>query len=132
MTARLLSRKTAGITLATTLGAVPLGLGVLTTAQAAPPSGDDDMTTQSCSHSNSDKDKSGYGYVDADWLRYRVGPHPSCTSLGQAARRTKIYYHCFTFTDNDGTWTHGRIAGTNKQGWFKDSYLSDNGSMVKC
>lgn len=133
MTPRIMTRKTAGITLAAALGAVPLGLGAVGTAQAAtaPSAGDGGPSTMSCSHSHSNQDADS-GYVDADWLRYRSGPHTSCAAKGQAADGTKIYYHCYTTTNNDGTWTWGRVAGTSHQGWFSDDYLSDGGSLERC
>ncbi|MQA07771.1 MAG: hypothetical protein GEU98_04295 [Pseudonocardiaceae bacterium] len=83
-----------------------------------------------CSHDHSNKD-SGEGRVDADWLRYRVGPHTSCAALGQEPRGTLIYYHCFV-GDFPNSWTWGRVSGTNKQGWFADRYLSDDGARKRC
>jgi hypothetical protein len=111
----------------TTAGAV-----LPTTASAMAPSGDSGggMTTMSCSHSWSNKD-ADYGHVDADWLRRRSGPHTSCTALGQAARGTRIYYHCYVGIWPN-SWTHGRIAGTNQNGWFADRYLTDDGSVEPC
>jgi len=105
---------------------------MLPAASAAPaPTRDSgEPTTTSCSHNWSNQDADS-GSVDADWLLRRSGPHTSCTALGQAARGTKIYYHCYVGV-SPNTWTHGRIAGTNQNGWFADKYLSDGGSAEPC
>ncbi len=121
------SMKVLGAALALTAGSLTLA----GPAPAAVPTQDrGDVSTTSCSHSWSNKD-SDYGYVDADWLMRRSGPHTSCTALGQAADGTKIYYHCYTGI-YPNSWTHGRIAGTNQNGWFADRYLSDRGSAEPC
>lgn len=129
MTSR--TTKTVGLVAAGAFGLLPVGLGLASTAQAAPAEGGD-VGTMSCSHRHSDKDKSGYGYVTADWLRYRSGPHTTCTAYGQEKDGTKIYYHCYTTTKNDGTWTYGLVSGTDRKGWFKDEYLSNWGSTEPC
>lgn len=103
--------------------------GVATTASAAPQQQKADVAPLSCSHSHSNKD-SGEGRVDATWLKRRSGPHTSCTAYGQEKDGTLIYYHCWT-RGTGGTWTYGRVAGSQKYGWFKDEYLSDNGASYQ-
>ncbi|WP_144023939.1 hypothetical protein [Amycolatopsis keratiniphila] len=68
-------------------------------------------------------------------LRYRVGPHTSCAAPGQVGKGTLIYYHCYVVGDmvnGSNGWTWGRIAGTQKAGWFASAYLDDGGSMTYC
>jgi len=117
-----------GLLLAGTAAGAVLPVGAAATP--APNRASGDATAMSCSHDWSNKD-ADYGYVDADWLRRRSGPHTSCTALGQAAEGTKIYYHCYTGSWPN-SWTHGRIAGTSQDGWFADEYLSDDGSVEPC
>lgn len=91
------------------------------------------VPTTDCRHSHSNKD-SGEGRTTAD-LRYRTGPHTSCNALGLAVKGTLIYYHCWTSGTMVGgkrTWTWGRVAGTQKEGWFSDAFLSDGGSKRPC
>ena len=86
-----------------------------------------------CRHSHSNKD-SDQGRTTED-LRYRTGPHTDCTALGLATKGTLIYYHCWTVGDSVNgtrTWTWGRVAGTQKHGWFSDEFLSDGGSGRPC
>lgn len=103
-----------------------LGGAVATAATSGEQAPSRDLSPLSCSHGHSNKD-SGEGRVDADWLKRRSGPHTSCTAYGQEDRGTLIYYHCWD-SGTGGSWTYGRVAGTNKHGWFKDSYLSDGGA----
>lgn len=91
------------------------------------------VQTMDCSHAHSNKD-SGSGRTTTV-LRYRTGPHTSCEPLGQAGNNTLIYYHCWTSGESVGgvsTWTWGRVAGTQREGWFSDKYLSNGGSTKKC
>ncbi|WP_219151245.1 hypothetical protein [Amycolatopsis sp. TNS106] len=93
----------------------------------------DPVPTVDCSHSHSNKD-SGSGRTTTV-LRYRTGPHTTCEALGQAGDNTLIYYHCWTSGESVGgvsTWTWGRVAGTQRAGWFSDKYLSNGGSTKKC
>lgn len=120
-------RITAGTLTAGLVLAVP---AIDASATAAAPTQPADVAAKSCSHSWSNKD-SGQGYVDADWLMRRSGPHTTCNALGQAVDGTKIYYHCFV-GHYPNSWTHGRIAGTNQNGWFFDKYLDDHGSSKRC
>ncbi|OXM57617.1 hypothetical protein CFP71_07320 [Amycolatopsis thailandensis] len=86
-----------------------------------------------CSHPHSNKDSASGRTTTV--LRYRTGPQNNCTALGQAARGTLIYYHCWTSGESVGgvsTWTWGRVAGTQHEGWFSDKYLDDGGSTKKC
>ncbi|UUV35677.1 hypothetical protein NQK81_20285 [Amycolatopsis roodepoortensis] len=112
-------------------GVVAAGLlGVGGVADAAPA---DPVQTLSCSHGHSNKD-SGEGRTK-ERMRYRSGPHTNCSSYGWVAGGTLIYYHCYTTgTEVNGNpfWTWGRIAGTQKQGWFSDHYLSDGGATKHC
>ncbi|MFD6067174.1 MULTISPECIES: hypothetical protein [Amycolatopsis] len=116
-------------------GVVAAGLlGVGGVADAAPA---DPVQTLSCSHGHSNKD-SGEGRTKQR-MRYRSGPHTSCSSYGWVAGGTLIYYHCYTWGQTIGegseaksSWTWGRIAGTQKQGWFSDYYLSDGGALKEC
>lgn len=87
-----------------------------------------------CSHGHSNLDDDS-GRVSASALARRAGPHLTCTALGQASNGTLIYYHCYTVgqsVDGVNTWTWGRIAGTNQQGWFWDGGLNDFGSFRPC
>ncbi|MFI9202812.1 SH3 domain-containing protein [Streptomyces sp. NPDC053048] len=84
----------------------------------------------SCSHGWSNKD-SGSKKVTASGVRYRVGPHTSCDALGQIPQGATVYYHCYTRTQDDGTWSHVRIKGTERQGWVKDTLLG-GGSLKLC
>ncbi|SDU00052.1 hypothetical protein [Amycolatopsis keratiniphila] len=108
--------------------------GVSGTATAAPAGTQNEpVQTLSCSHSHSNKD-SGSGRTTTV-LRYRSGPHTNCSALGQAGDNTLIYYHCWTSGESVGgvsTWTWGRVAGTQREGWFSDKYLSNGGSTKKC
>ncbi|PXY20554.1 hypothetical protein [Prauserella flavalba] len=113
------------------LSAATLMFAGVASAAAAPAETGDAVSTMSCSHSHSNKD-ADHGYVDADWLKRRSGPHTSCEAWGQEPRGTKIYYHCYVITDGGDSWTWGRVAGTQKQGWFNDDYLSDGGSLEEC
>ncbi|MFD0381375.1 hypothetical protein ACFQ2B_00040 [Streptomyces stramineus] len=83
-----------------------------------------------CSHrwSNKDADKAK---VVKNGVRYRGGPHTNCAALGQVPKGATVYFHCYTRTKNDGTWTHVRIKGTQRQGWVKDSLIG-GGSLELC
>jgi hypothetical protein len=110
-------------------------LGVGGVAVAAPAgTANEPMRVMDCSHPHSNKD-SGEGRTTVD-LRYRTGPHTSCTALGLATKGTLVYYHCWTrgteVLPGKDTWTWGRVAGTQKQGWFYDGYLSDGGATKRC
>ncbi|NGY65178.1 hypothetical protein G7043_40370 [Lentzea sp. NEAU-D13] len=126
------SRRKAMLTMSGVVAAALLSASgvAAATSEGAP---NEPVQTMDCSHSHSNKD-SGEGRTTTD-LRYRVGPHTHCAALGLAGKNTLIYYHCFTYGDEAGglrAWTWGRIAGTQKQGWFADAYLSDNGSTEAC
>lgn len=114
------------------IAAAVLGVGGVA---AAAPAGSVNESAQprDCSHAHSNKD-SGEGRTTVD-LRYRTGPHTTCTALGLAVKNTLIYYHCWTVgqeVNGKRTWTWGRVAGTQRYGWFADAYLSDGGARKQC
>ncbi|MFF9348238.1 SH3 domain-containing protein [Streptomyces sp. NPDC014734] len=119
--------------LALTAGAALVGGGLLFApgASAAPAATASDVGILSCSHSWSNKD-AGYGTMQSTNVNLRVGPHTSCGAVGQVQAGQKVYYHCYTTTVNDGTWTHLRISGTQRQGWVKDTLLPGGGSTKAC
>ncbi|MEV0678859.1 hypothetical protein AB0I60_20305 [Actinosynnema sp. NPDC050436] len=110
------------------LGATTL---VTTAASAAPATGETGVGALSCSHDHANRD-SAWGRIQGNNVNYRSGPHTNCSSYGQFNNGDKIFYHCYTTTQNDGTWTWGRKDGTNRQGWIKDTLLDDGGSRVRC
>ncbi|MEU4806117.1 hypothetical protein [Actinosynnema sp. NPDC023587] len=102
-----------------------------TTASAAPATGETGVSPLSCSHAHSNQD-SAWGRISGSNVNYRSGPHTSCSSYGQFNNGDKIFYHCYTTTQSDGTWTWGRKDGTDRQGWIKDTLLDDGGSTQPC
>lgn len=121
------SLRRAALTLPAIVAAGLVGVGGAAPAQADP------IQTLSCNHGHTNKD-SGEGRTKTR-MRYRTGPHTSCSAYAWVDKGTLIYYHCYTRGENiNGTnsWTWGRIAGTQKQGWFSDYYLSDGGALTPC
>ncbi|UQI46019.1 hypothetical protein M1P56_17510 [Streptomyces sp. HU2014] len=109
------------------------GLLLAPSATATPATGTQAAPTAellSCSHSWSNKD-ADKEKVTKSGVRYRVGPHTSCAALGQIDKGATVYFHCYTRTQDDGTWSHVRIKGTDRQGWVKDT-LIDGGSQKLC
>ncbi|GAA0491519.1 hypothetical protein ACFQ2B_16430 [Streptomyces stramineus] len=118
------------LALAATAALLGGGLLLAPAASAAPTVGTGTTGVLDCSHkwSNKDADKAK---VVKNGVRYRGGPHTNCAALGQIPKGATIYFHCYTNTKNDGTWTHARIKGTDNQGWVKDSLIG-GGSLEKC
>ncbi|MET8544322.1 SH3 domain-containing protein [Kitasatospora sp. NPDC004799] len=88
----------------------------------------------SCTHawSNQDPDGSNPKTITRSGVNVRQGPHTTCGSVGTLNPGDQVFYHCFTTTQGDGTWTHLRKAGTTLNGWVKDTLLPDGGSNYPC
>ncbi|MFJ4103221.1 hypothetical protein [Amycolatopsis japonica] len=122
------SLRRAALTLPGIVAAGLLSVGGVASAAPADP-----VQTLSCNHGHTNKD-SGEGRTKTR-MRYRTGPHTTCSAYAWVDKGTLIYYHCWTVGESiEGkrTWTWGRIAGTQKQGWFSDYYLSDGGATKQC
>ncbi|WFE37477.1 hypothetical protein [Micromonospora sp. WMMD998] len=127
---RTLSRRTGHLTVAVaTLLVLMLGLSGPAHAETAKGNGSP-TTASACSyghHNYSDES----GYVTASSLARRSGPYTSCDAYDYVSRNTMIYYHCWTYgstVNGITTWTYGRVAGTSREGWFSDAYLSGGGA----
>ncbi|MFJ4868982.1 hypothetical protein [Streptomyces sp. NPDC088757] len=90
----------------------------------------------SCSHtwSNRDPDGSHPKTITRSAVNVRSGPHAAsgCGVVGTLNPGDQVYYHCYTTTQNEGTWTHLRKNGTSMDGWVKDTLLPDGGSNYAC
>lgn len=124
-------------TAAKTLAAVAFAAGTVTvgagSASAAPAVAGDVGTTVDCSVSHPNRD-SGSGLATTD-VNIRRGPSTSCAADWWAGKRTKLYYHCWASgkaVHGKTTWTHVRVAGTQRTGWVSDYYLNDGGAIKKC
>ncbi|MCD9195233.1 hypothetical protein [Streptomyces albireticuli] len=123
------------VAIAATAALLGGGLLLAPSATATPATGTGSPSVSSadllnCSHKWSNKD-AGKEKATANGVRYRVGPHTSCSALGQIAKGTTVYLHCYTTTKDDGTWSHVRVKGTDNQGWVKDSLIG-GGSLKLC
>ncbi|WP_051264885.1 SH3 domain-containing protein [Nakamurella lactea] len=115
-------------------GIVTAGAGAASAAPAmAGPSGSVGPNVLDCSVSHPNKD-AGSGHPTTS-VNVRSGPHTGCDANWWAGKSTKLYYHCWvsgTKVGNYYSWTHVRIAGTNRQGWVSDYYLNDHGATHHC
>lgn len=124
------------VPLAGQASAAPAGPGGAKSPSLRPADGP--VTLAPCSYYHRNPDE-GYGYVRASSLARRSGPYFGCDTLDYAAYNTKIYYHCWRWGDSVtvngvtwSSWTYGRIAGTSREGWFSDAYLSNGGAGIQC
>jgi hypothetical protein len=64
--------------------------------------------------------------VTGDGVRYRTGPHVSCTAYGQVNRGTIAYLDCATVGDSVNgrrVWWHARFS-TGGSGFISGAYLN--------
>ncbi|WP_410655998.1 hypothetical protein [Amycolatopsis sp. lyj-112] len=100
------------------------GTSVADTAPSFTPAGISVMGgTCDAEHHNYD---SGSGTLAEDAAR-RPGPGTNCGTFGTIKKGKHIQYHC-----EWASWTHGRVDGTNQNGWFYSAKLDDGGSNEKC
>ncbi|GAA2724017.1 MULTISPECIES: hypothetical protein [Streptomyces] len=102
-------------------------------SQGLPP----ELALFGCSHAWSDRDKDGEADIDRTDVNVRSGPHATsdggpCSVLFQLDRDDHVYYHCYTTTNSEGTWTHLRKRGGSQMGWVKDTFLPGGGSSERC
>ncbi len=90
----------------------------------------------SCTHQWSNPDDTGEKTITRNAVNIRSGPHAAagsaCSVVGTLNTNDKVFYHCYTTTQNEGTWTHLRKSGTTLNGWVKDTLLPGNGSNYPC
>ncbi|WP_148082020.1 SH3 domain-containing protein [Streptomyces botrytidirepellens] len=121
--------------LAATLGA---GTALLLAPTAATAQTSDAEGILSCSHawSNQDPDGSDPKTITRNAVNVRSGPHAAagttCGVVGSLNSGDEVFYHCYTTTQNEGTWTHLRKNGTSLDGWVKDTLLPRGGSNYPC
>ncbi|MFF4380990.1 SH3 domain-containing protein [Kitasatospora sp. NPDC001547] len=123
-------RKSAALLAAAVVAGTALGLApTVATAGTTGQSG-----LLSCTHawSNQDPDGSNPKTITRSGVNVRSGPHTTCGIVGSLNPGDQVFYHCYTTTQNDGTWTHLRKSGTSMDGWVKDTLLPDGGSVYPC
>ncbi|MFF4416599.1 hypothetical protein ACFYY8_29090 [Streptosporangium sp. NPDC001559] len=62
----------------------------------------------------------------------KVGPYATCGNSTYVQTGTNLYYWCYAVNGYGHTWTYARVAGSSRQGWLPDGYLSDGGSQRSC
>ncbi|MFG2908645.1 SH3 domain-containing protein [Kitasatospora sp. NPDC048286] len=127
-------RKSAALLAAALVAGTALGLAP-TVATAGTPG---EAGLLSCSHawSNLDPDGSHPKTITRSSVNIRSGPHAApgttCGIVGVLNPGDQVFYHCYTTTQSEGTWTHLRKSGTSLEGWVKDTLLPDGGSVYEC
>ncbi|WP_433262063.1 hypothetical protein ACQPWR_21790 [Micromonospora vinacea] len=110
MTTRRMSARLAGIAL--------LAAAVTYVVPATPASA-------ACGQGWSDR-SSRTAAVTANGVRYRTGPHTSCTAYGQVNRGVTVYLDCATRGDTVNgiaVWWHARFS-TGGSGFISGAYLN--------
>ncbi|WP_405796298.1 hypothetical protein [Streptomyces sp. NBC_01506] len=114
------------------------GTALVLAPTAATAKTSDAVGVLSCSHawSNKDPDGSNPKTINRTGVNIRSGPHAAagsaCGVVGSLTTGNQVFYHCYTVTQNEGTWTHLRKNGTSLDGWVKDTLLPDGGSSYQC
>ncbi|MFJ4343306.1 hypothetical protein [Streptomyces sp. NPDC088915] len=128
----MLMKKSAAVLAAATVAGAALVL-TPTTATAGTSGGTGALN---CSHAwwNLDHDDKDPKEIKRSNVNIRSGPHAAsgCGVVGTLNPGDQVYYHCYTTTQNEGTWTHLRKDGTSVNGWVKDTLLPDGGSRFEC
>ncbi|MBB4702354.1 hypothetical protein [Sphaerisporangium siamense] len=62
----------------------------------------------------------------------KAAPYNVCDRASYVNVGTYLYYWCYAVNGYGHTWTYARVAGTSKEGWLPDGYLSNGGSFWSC
>ncbi|MEV7009170.1 hypothetical protein [Streptosporangium sp. NPDC051022] len=62
----------------------------------------------------------------------KVGPYAECDNATYAQVGTYLYYWCYAVNGYGHRWTYARVAGSSRQGWLPQGYLSNGGSTRSC
>ncbi|MEU4448599.1 SH3 domain-containing protein [Actinosynnema sp. NPDC050801] len=109
-----------------TMFALPAG------AASAKPGNEVGAAHASCGTTAPDKDSSPWLATARTAAKQRSGSSTSCAALGTVQTSDRLDYHCFTYGNDNYTWTYLRNDRTDVAGWVRDDLLKDGGSGVRC